>query len=101
MTEDMEQHRCLSMTTQPVRQPPRVAHEGLWEAAVDGLPVEDIAQEVSITGFPVLFFDFSPDHLSGALLQTKFVTLKRMTVGIIHRGSDILVRFRVEHIQEG
>lgn len=57
--------------------------------------------DVSYTGFSVLFSDFSPDHLWGALLQIKFVKLKAMPIGITHRGPDTLVRFRVEHIQEG
>lgn len=60
-----------------------------------------LTQDVSFTGFSVLFSDFSPAHLWGALFQIKFVKLKAMPIGIAHRGSDTLVRFRVEHIQEG
>lgn len=60
-----------------------------------------LTQDLSYTGFSVLFSDFSPDRLWGALLQIKFVKLKAMPIGIAHWGPDTLVRFRVEHIQEG
>lgn len=60
-----------------------------------------LTHDLSYTGFSVLFSDFSPDYLWGALFQIKFVKLKAMPIGIAHLGPHTLVRFRVEHIQEG
>jgi hypothetical protein len=60
-----------------------------------------LTQDLSYTGFSVLFPDFSPYHLWGTLFQIKFVKLKALPVGITHCGSNTLVRFRVEYIQEG
>lgn len=60
-----------------------------------------LTHDLSYTGLSVLFPDFSPGRLWGALFQIKFVTLKASPIGIVHRGPATLVRFRVEHIQEG
>ncbi|HXV68363.1 MAG TPA: PilZ domain-containing protein [Nitrospira sp.] len=60
-----------------------------------------LTQDVSYTGLSAWFSDLSLDRLWGAVLQVKFVKLKVMPIGITHRGSDTLVRFRVEHIYEG
>lgn len=60
-----------------------------------------MTHDLSYTGFSVLFPDFSPSRLWGALIEIKFVTLKALPIGIVHRGPATLVRFRVEHIQEG
>jgi hypothetical protein len=60
-----------------------------------------LTHDLSYTGFSALFSDFSPDYLWGALFQIKFVKLKAMPIGIAHLGPHTLVRFRVEHIQEG
>lgn len=60
-----------------------------------------LTQDVSYTGLSAWFPDLPLDRLWGAMLQVKFVKLKAMPVGIVHRGSNTLVRFRVEHIQEG
>jgi hypothetical protein len=60
-----------------------------------------LTQDVSYTGFSAWFSHLSPDRLWGSLLQVEFVKLKVMSVGIVHRGSDTVVRFRVEHAEEG
>ncbi len=60
-----------------------------------------LAHDLSYTGFSVLFPDFNPGRLWGAMFQIKFVKLKALPIGIEHRGPATLVRFRVEHIQEG
>lgn len=60
-----------------------------------------LTQDLSYTGLSVLFSDFNPGHLWGAILHIKFVKLKALPIGIEYRGSDALVRFRVDHIEEG
>lgn len=60
-----------------------------------------VTLDLSYTGFSALFSEFSPDHLWGSLVQIKFVKLKAIPVGITHRGTDTVVRFQVEHLQEG
>jgi hypothetical protein len=60
-----------------------------------------LTQDVSYTGLSAWFPDLPLDRLWSTVLQVKFVKLKAMPVGIVHRGSNTLVRFRVEHILEG
>jgi hypothetical protein len=83
------------------RRIPRLAIHTTCAILSEELNRKGITQNVSYTGFSVLFSDFSPDHLWGALFQIKFVKLKAMPIGIEQRGPDTVVRFRVEHIQEG
>ena len=58
-------------------------------------------RDLSYSGASVLFPDFSPDNLSGALLRIKFVTLKATPVDIAQQGRNAVVRFRIESIHEG
>jgi hypothetical protein len=67
---------------------PEMTHKGL-------------TQDLSYSGLAVLFPNFSPGQLWGAILQVKFVRLKALPVSIEHRGLDALVRFRVDNIEEG
>lgn len=60
-----------------------------------------LTQDLSYAGLSVLFPDFNPGQLWGAILHIKFVKLKALPIGIEHRGADALVRFRVDHIEEG
>lgn len=60
-----------------------------------------LTQDLSYMGLSVLFPDFDPGQLWGAILHIKFVKLKARPIGIDHRGTDALVRFRVDHIEEG
>ena len=60
-----------------------------------------LTQDLSYSGLAVLFPNFSPGQLWGAILQVKFVRLKALPVSIEHRGLDALVRFRVDNIEEG
>lgn len=60
-----------------------------------------LTQDLSYAGLSVLFPNFHPGQLWGAILHTKFVKLNALTIGIEHRGADALVRFRVDHIEEG
>lgn len=60
-----------------------------------------LTQDLSYSGLAVLFPNFSPDQLWGAILQVKFVRLKALPVSIEHRGLETLVRFRVDTIEEG
>jgi PilZ domain len=62
---------------------------------------QGLTQDVSYAGFSVLFSNFSPEHLWGALFQIKFVELKATPIHIEHHGPDTLVRFRVDSIQKG
>lgn len=58
-------------------------------------------RDLSYSGASVFFSDFSPDHLSEALLRIKFVTLKATPVDIAQQGCHAVVRFRIESIHEG
>jgi PilZ domain len=60
-----------------------------------------LTQDLSYAGLSVLFPDFNPGQLWGAILHIRFVKLKALPIGIDHRGADALVRFRVDHIEEG
>jgi hypothetical protein len=60
-----------------------------------------LTQDLSYTGLSVLFPDFDPGQLWGAILHIKFVKLKALPIDIDYRGSDALVRFHVDHIEEG
>lgn len=60
-----------------------------------------LTQDLSYMGLSVLFPDFDPGQLWGAILHIKFVKLKALPIGIDYRGSDALVRFQVDHIEEG
>ena len=62
---------------------------------------QGVTQDLSFTGFSVLFSDFSPEWLWNALFQIKFVKLKARPIGITHQGRYTVVRFRVESIHEG
>jgi hypothetical protein len=65
------------------------------------VPRQGTTRDLSYSGVSVLFPDFSPDCLSGALLRIKFVTLKAMPVDIAQQGRNAVVRFRIESIHEG
>ena len=60
-----------------------------------------LTHDLSYTGLSAWFSNLPHGPLFGTLLQVKFVTLKAMPIDIVHRGSDTLIRFRIEHIQEG
>jgi hypothetical protein len=60
-----------------------------------------LIQDLSYSGLAVLFPNFSPGQLWGAILQVKYVRLKTLPVSIEHRGPDALVRLRVDNIEEG
>lgn len=83
------------------RRIPRLQIHTVCAILGDETSPKGLTQDLSYTGFSVLFSDFCPNQLWGALFQIKFVKLKAMPIGIAHRGPDTLVRFRVDHIQEG
>lgn len=60
-----------------------------------------LTQDLSYAGLSVPFPDFNPGQLWGAILHIKFVKLKALPIRIDLRGADALVRFRVDHIEEG
>jgi hypothetical protein len=64
-------------------------------------PRQGTTCDLSYSGASVLFSDFSPERLSGALLRIKFVTLKATPVDIVRQGLNSVVRFRIESIHEG
>ena len=56
-----------------------------------------MTKNLSYSGLAVLFPNFSPGRLWGAILRVKFVRLKALPVSIEHRGPEVLVRFHVDN----
>ena len=84
------------------RRIPRLPFHTACTIANDEFPNrKGLTQDVSYTECSAWFSHLSPERLWGSLLQVEFVKLKVMSVGIVHRVSDTLVRFRVEHAEEG
>jgi hypothetical protein len=64
-------------------------------------PRQGMTRDLSYSGASVLFPNYAPDALSGALLRIKFVTLKATPVDIARQGPNAVVRFRIDSIHEG
>lgn len=64
-------------------------------------PRQGMTRDLSYSGASVLFPNYVPDNLSGALLRIKFVTLKATAVDIAQQDRNAVVRFRIESIHEG